>query len=43
VSKAAASRLEKYGTAVVVVEGKAYLLNTTDGDVSILKFIGFEP
>ena len=41
-SKVAASRLEKCGTAVVVVEGKAYLLNTSDGDVSILKFIGFE-
>ena len=40
-SKAAASRLEKCGTAVVVVEGKAYLLNTSDSDVSILKFIGF--
>lgn len=41
-SKAAASRLEKCGTAVAVVEGKAYLLDTSDGDVSILKFIGCE-
>ena len=41
-SKAAASRLEKCGTAMAVVEGKAYLLDTADGDVSILKFIGCE-
>ena len=41
-SKAAASRLEKCGTAVAMVEGKAYLLDTSDGDVSILKFIGCE-
>ena len=41
-SKAATSRLERCGTAEVVVEGKGYLLNTLDGDVSILKLIGFE-
>ena len=41
-SKAATSRIEKCGTAVAVVEGKAYLLDTSDGDVSILKFIGCE-
>ena len=35
-SKAAASRLEKCGSAVAVVEGKAYQLETIEGDVSIL-------
>jgi len=34
--KAAASRLEKCGTAVAKVEGKAYLLALSDGNVSIL-------
>lgn len=29
----------KYGTAVAVVGGKAYLLDTSDGDVGILKFV----
>ena len=33
--KAATSRLEKCETAVAVVEGKAYLLATSDGNVSI--------
>lgn len=36
-SKAAASRLDKCGKAVVVVEGKAYQLDSSNGDVSILK------
>ena len=40
-SKAAASRLEKSGTAMAVVEGKVYQLDSSDGDVStyILKFM----
>lgn len=38
-SKAAASRLGKCGTAVVVVEGKGYQLDSTNGNVSILKFL----
>ena len=38
--KAAASRLDKCGTAVAVMEGKAYQLATSDGDVSISKFKG---
>lgn len=38
-SKAAASRLEKCGTAVAVVEGKAYQLDSSDGSVCILKLI----
>ncbi|XP_014666803.1 PREDICTED: uncharacterized protein LOC106808556 [Priapulus caudatus] len=38
-SKAAASRLERSRTAVVVVEGRAYQLDSSDGDVSIHKFI----
>ena len=33
-SKSAASRLDRSGTAVVVVEDKAYQLDSTDGDVS---------
>ncbi|XP_063959228.1 uncharacterized protein LOC135154916 [Lytechinus pictus] len=33
-SQAATSRLEKSGTAVVVVEGKAYQLDTSDGNVT---------
>lgn len=37
-SKAAASRLEKSGTAIIVVEGSAYQLDSSDGDVSILMF-----
>lgn len=37
--KTAASRLEKCGTAMAVVEGKAYQLDSSDGAVSILKFI----
>lgn len=41
-SKEAASRLEKCGIVVAVVDGKAYLLDSSDGDVSILKFTGFE-
>lgn len=35
-SKLSASRLDKCGTAMVVVEGKAYQLNSSDGNVSIL-------
>lgn len=38
-SKASASWLEKCGTAVAVVEGKAYQMDSSDGNVSILKFI----
>ena len=34
-SKAAASQIDKCGTAVAVVEGKVYLLDTSDDDVSI--------
>ena len=34
-SKSAASRLERSRTAVAVVEGNAYQLDSTDGDVSI--------
>lgn len=34
-SKVAASRLEKCGTAVVTVEGKAYQLDSSHGEVSI--------
>ena len=37
-SKAAVSRIEKIGTAVAVVEGKAYQLESTGGEVSILSF-----
>jgi hypothetical protein len=37
-SKSASSRLAKSKTAVAVVEGKAYQLDSSDGDVSILKF-----
>ena len=37
-SKEAASRLEKSGTAVAVVEGKAYQLDSSDNNVSRLKF-----
>ena len=38
-SKTYASRLEKCGTAVVVVEGKAYQLKSSGGNVSILTCI----
>ena len=38
-SKTSASRLEKCGTAVVVVEGKAYQLKSSGGNVSILTCI----
>ena len=38
-SKEAASRLEQCGTAVAVVDGKAYQLDSSNGDVSILKLI----
>ena len=38
-SKLSASRLDKCGTAVAVVEGKAYQLNSSDGNVSILKSV----
>ena len=34
--RTAVSRLENCGTAVTVAEGKAYLLESSDGDVSIL-------
>ena len=40
-SKAATSRLEKCGTAVVAVEGRAYQLYTSDGSsLSIRRFWG---
>ena len=35
-SRTAVSRLEKCGTAVTVAENKAYLLESSDGEVSIL-------
>ena len=38
-SKAAASRLEKSGIAVAVVEGKAYKLDSSEGNVSTWKFM----
>lgn len=38
-SKAAASRLEQFGTAMVVVDGKAYQFDSSHGDVSILKLL----
>ena len=36
-NKAAATRLEKCGTAVIAVDGKAYQLDSVDGEVSISK------